>query len=155
MTSCVEKTGDKVERAISSQFTKLGVVCGKYPRRTILLSILFTVVCGAGFMRWSTENRTEKLWVPQNTLAEVERTNYESYYESLSRFNNAIVQADVKGENVLTKDRLVEAMSMHNAIVTTKATVEYPVDSGVDVQYNFTDLCTPFFGACQDPAYAG
>ena len=65
------------------------------------------------------------------------------------------MQADVKGENVLTKERLVEAMSMHNAIVTTKATVEYPVDSGVDVQYNFTDLCTPFFGACQDPEYAG
>ena len=60
----IEKFGNTIEGFISAQFNKLGRMVGTYPRRTIIATILVTVICGAGFTQWKTENRADKLWVP-------------------------------------------------------------------------------------------
>lgn len=105
-------------------------------------------ICGAGFVRWSTENRSEKLWVPQNTLAEEETSIHQEYFGSENRFNSMIVQsqsdANVNANvnaNVLTKENLMQAMKMHQKITSTVVTVD-------DTDYTFLDLCTPAGGSC-------
>lgn len=138
-----------MEIFISTIFARLGQHVSQKPRQTIVLSILLTAICGAGFARWTTENRPDKLWVPQGTIAEVETQDYERFFGSSSRFNTIIVQAENKGDNVLTKQRLEDALKMHFEIETQKATVE-----GKD--YSLLDLCTKggscasrFDGVCQ------
>eukprot|EP00557_Chaetoceros_sp_GSL56_P006937 CAMPEP_0176499398 /NCGR_PEP_ID=MMETSP0200_2-20121128/12903_1 /TAXON_ID=947934 /ORGANISM="Chaetoceros sp., Strain GSL56" /LENGTH=920 /DNA_ID=CAMNT_0017897809 /DNA_START=84 /DNA_END=2846 /DNA_ORIENTATION=- len=135
MTSCVEKYGNKVESFITRIFGQVGNYVSTKPRQTIVLSFLLTAICGAGFARWTTENRAEKLWVPQDTIAEIETRIYESYFGSSSRFNTIIIQADTARDNVLTRERLEAAIKMHLEIETNKATVE-----GDD--YTLLDLCT-------------
>jgi len=124
MATCTEKFGDKVEGFIGGQFQKIGKYAGMKPKRTIAFAFILTALCGAGFMRWSTENRADKLWVPQGTTAEIETERYQEYFGGTTRFNQLIVQASVEDDNVLTKDRLVDAMKMHLQIISEEATVD-------------------------------
>ena len=141
--SCTEKFGDKVEDGISSVFHKVGGWVGKNPIRTILLCLVLTVICGIGFIRWTTENRSDELWVPQNTEAEIETEQYMSYFSGNARINTMLVQNVNVGSNILTKELLIEAMQMSEEIQTEKATVERE-------QYDFTDLCVKSGGSCVD-----
>ena len=108
MSSCTESFGNAVESAIQSAFSAVGSFVGKRPRQTILYAIILTVICGAGFMRWETENRGEKLWVPQDTTAEAEAAQYETLFPRTSRFNTMILQTSPPGGNVLTKEILLD-----------------------------------------------
>ena len=140
MASCIEAFGDKVETTIGGAFGRLGKFVGSKPRKTIGLAIVLTVLCGVGFLRWSTENRGEELWVPQDTDAEDETDRYQAYFAADARFNTMIIEAS-NGGNVLTKDTLVDAMKMHNQIATVVSTTD-----GMD--YTLTDLCVPAGGSC-------
>lgn len=141
MESCTEKFGNKVEGFIAGNFSKVGSYVGLKPRRTIAFVIVLTALCGAGFARWTTENRADKLWVPQGTVAETETEEYQQYFGSSSRFNSIIVQANIQGENVLTKARLEDAMKMHKKIESEVATVDKE-------DYTFLDLCTKSGRSC-------
>jgi len=144
MASCTEKVGNKVESSIASKFSSLGKLVGTHPKKAILFAILLTACTGAGFIRWTTENRQEKLWVPQNTDAEKETERYEGHFDSASRLNLVIVQANQDGDNVLTKERLIDAMKMHTKIATEVAKVD-------GKEYTFeNDLCLPGGGVCKD-----
>lgn len=148
---CVEKFGNTIEGFISTQFNKLGRLVGTYPRRTIIAAFLVTVICGAGFTQWKTENRADKLWVPQNTIAETETELYESYFSSIARFNTIIIEAKEEGGNVLTKERLLDAIKMHSKIESVSAEVEEDEDS----PYMLTDLCMQGRDTCVDPSLGG
>ncbi len=141
MTTCTDAFESKVDGAIGSFFSKLGLYVGKNPKKTIVLSFLLMAICGIGFLRWETENREAKLWVPQGTTAQAETEMYESYFSTSSRFNTAIVQTNQDGGNVLTKESLVEAMQLHKEIATSVATID-------GAEYTLVDLCTKAGGAC-------
>lgn len=141
MPNCIESFGNKVETSIASVYSSIGGWVGTRPKKTIALCLLLTILCGIGFLRWETENRSEELWVPQNTVAETETQDYEQYFQSTSRFNNMIVQRSTAGANILTKDTLLEAMEMHTQIETKIAAVD-------DKNYALLDLCVRSGGAC-------
>jgi hypothetical protein len=140
----------RIDHSQAGAFSHLGNAVGAAPRKTLALTILLTVVCGAGFVTRETENRGEELWVhvPQDTIAEKETINYEQYFGATTRFNTMIVQASVAQENVLTKERLVEAMQMHEEIETNQAVVD-------SVTYTLTDLCAKSGGSCVSGPSAG
>lgn len=136
----IEKFGNTIEAFISTQFNKIGRIVGTYPRRTIIATILVTVICGAGFTQWTTENRADKLWVPQNTIAEAETVLYESYFQSVARLNSIIVESKESGENVLTKESLVDAMKMHTKIYTSTVDIADEETEKTET-YQLSDLC--------------
>jgi len=138
--SCSETFGNTIDNFISSQFHKLGFQVGLKPKLSLVFAILLTAICGAGFSRFETEDRADKLWVPQNTIAENEKNLNDKYFPSESRFNSIIVQA-TNDENVLSKQVLLDAMKMHNEIATESATVD-------DEDYDFQQLCTSAGGSC-------
>lgn len=143
-SSCVESFGNQVETFIAGLFHSLGGIVGRHPRKTILASIVLTVIMGYGFTSWETENRGEELWVPQDTIAEEETGMYQSYFPSSSRFNSLIVEGATTNssvKNVLTKSHLEEAMKLHKEIETGVATVD-------DVEYSFLELCTKAGESC-------
>lgn len=94
-----------------------------------------------GMVKLNTENRLEKLWFPQDTEAHVEGEKFrgsieegiEGYFPPTARFESIIVNAG-SGGNVLTKERLISVMKMHNDI--TSGVSEYEGKS-----YTLTDLC--------------
>jgi Niemann-Pick C1 protein len=153
--SCIEASGDKADKFISFCFGKLGLWVGHNPRKTIGLSLLLTVLCGIGFLRWTTENRGDELWVPQNTKAEAETEVYKTYFGGNARINAMLVQSALVGENVLTKELLISALQMHEVIQAENATADttnYAGDMFVGEEYNFVDLCVRVGGSCVDYA---
>lgn len=140
MSSCVERFGETVEAFIGSAFYSLGLKVGNRPRWTIGLALLATVIMGAGFATWEVENREDKLWVPQNTIAEEETNAYQALFPTTSRFNQMIVQGK-SSKNVLTKEALVGVMTMHSEI----ASQEITVDGETLILEN---ICTKAGGSC-------
>jgi len=134
---CIERIGNGIETSIYGFFSKIGNFIGNRPKVTIALSVLLTVACGAGFTQWTTESRPEKLWVPQDTQAELETELYTEYFDSNVRFNNLLVQAAADG-NVLTKEILMQAMEMHYEIQTKNSTVTI---DGVEKTNTLLTLC--------------
>lgn len=167
--SCVESVGNKVDESIVSIFLKLGRFCSYRPKTTIALALTIAVACAGGIAKLTTENRPDKvflhgfalvrssfvrclthsaprslafqLWVPQNTEAEKEQDAFLSYFPPTSRFENVIASGNPDGSNVVSKERLVEAMEMHGSIETGKSIYE-------GKEYTLTDLCTPAGGTC-------
>ncbi len=140
MASCTERFGDKVDGFIAGNFYSLGTYVGLRPRLTIAIAFLLTVLMGAGFATWETENRPEELWVPQDTIAETETEMYRSHFPSSSRFNQIIFRA-TSGQNVLTKETVVDAMKVHKDIETKDITVDGKT-------YILQDICTIAGGSC-------
>jgi Niemann-Pick C1 protein len=127
----------KVEDFVGGGFYWLGAnYVGTKPKLMIALCFLLTVIiAGPGFAMWETENRQEKLWVPQDTQASQETLQYESRFPRNARFNSMIVQG-AGGANVLTKESLEQAMNLHLEIETEQTEVD-----GDD--YVLIDLCSP------------
>jgi len=144
-----EAVGDKVDESIHSFFYKIGHFCSFRPKTTIAISMGVAILCAMGMAKLTTENRPEKLWVPQNTQGEQEQDQYLSYFPPTSRFQNVIVTAKKSNANVLTKGYLLDVMKMHDSIETG-------VSEHDEEKYTFTDLCTSAGGSCatQDPGNA-
>jgi hypothetical protein len=71
------------------------------------------------------ENRSQELWTAQNTLAERDEQRYLSYFPPTARFENVIVSSTNNSDsNVLTKERLLDVMKMHESIETEVAYFE-------------------------------
>lgn len=139
-----ESIGNKIDEVISWTFYKTGHFVAFRPKLTILLSIIFAIVCGSGFINFTTESRPEKLWVPQGTTAATEEANFLKNFPPTGRFNTMIVTAgstNTNSNNVLTKDTLEQAIQLHREISTTVTTYN-------DNDYTLTDLCTRAGGSC-------
>eukprot|EP00980_Cylindrotheca_fusiformis_P028513 scaffold22607_cov123-Cylindrotheca_fusiformis.AAC.10 len=128
----------KVEDFIGGGFYWLGAnYVGAKPKLMIILCFVLTIImAGPGFAMWETENRQEELWVPQDTQAEEETEQYESFFPRNARFNTMIVQSASNGKNVLNKASLEEAMNLHMKIENKTVEVE-------GEEYSLTDVCAP------------
>lgn len=140
---CSQAIGDKVDKGISSFFFRIGQFVANRPIITIVGCLLVAGGFGAGLAVLKTESRVEKLWVPQNTIAEEETTRFQEYFPE-DRVSLVVVQSNSSSDrNVLTKDRLLSAMNMHNDILTREAKHE-------DELYTLPDVCTRIGGTCAD-----
>lgn len=133
--------GNKIESGISGAFHRLGSNIAKRPKTTLALTMTLAIACGVGVRTLTTENRPEKLWVPQDTKAELETIQYNGYFPRSSRINNVIVESAKSGENILTKESLVSVMKLHQNIETKESENE-------GEKSTYTDLCTASGGAC-------
>ena len=149
MATCTESVGNKINGGIEGFFQHIGRFVASRPKTTLLLSILLAAVCGSGVAMLKTEDRPEKLWVPQGTLAEKETDMYNEYFPRTSRFNSIIVQSiDKDNTNILTKDLLIEAMKMHTSIESGISTTD-------KTPYTLVDLCTKNGGSCVNSGTEG
>jgi predicted RND superfamily exporter protein len=134
--SCSESAADKVDSSISGLFYRLGLFCNGRPKTTIGIALAVSILCAMGMAKLNTENRPDKLWVPQNTEAEVEQKQFLSFFPANSRFQSVIASSiDESSKNVLTKSQLVNMMKLHESVETDVSEYE-------GTKYTFTDLCT-------------
>ena len=116
-SECSEALGNKVDSTIDSFFKKLGLHVFSCLKITIILTIVLDVACGSGLAVLTSKNRPEKLWVPQDTMAEQETVKYKSIYKPNYCLNNVLItSSDENNKNVLYKYILVCAMKLHKNI---------------------------------------
>lgn len=144
MSQCIEKVGNGIDSFIAGFFLRLGRWVARHPRKAIGASIVLTAILGVGIASsLETEARGEELFVPQDTQAADETDAYESYFPPLSRFEQILVQSSGSdgSANVLTKERLVEAMKMHLSIESGTSFTD-------GVEYDLLTLCTKGGNTC-------
>ena len=64
--TCLSNCSHFVQHGLETIFGNIGRIVGRNPWPTIFLSVTLTCLFGLGFMNWTTESRTEKLWVTFN-----------------------------------------------------------------------------------------
>lgn len=100
--------------------SRLGRLIGKSPVLTILIAVLVAALCGIGMLKFVQENRSDKLWNPQDSKALAHKKIVETRYPVASRLNVALFEST----NVLSS-QLVKAVS--NELVLDFATFAFRI----------------------------
>jgi predicted RND superfamily exporter protein len=139
-TSLLQTLSDKVNAALSTSFGDLGHALGLYPARFMLLTFVIVIACGMGFSDFTTENRAEKLWIPQGTTAQADSLKFTSNYNNPFRINYVIALAS-GSSNFLTKTNLLELMDLHDEVEAAEVTAPDPVTGEKDATWDLNNLC--------------
>ena len=103
-------------RLLERIFAFTGRVIATHPWLTIGLCLLTVGICSIGFCRYKAENRTDKLFVPQDSEAIKDLDKAEQYFQLKVREETVLLEAVSEG-NVLTPDCLKEALKIHREII--------------------------------------
>lgn len=129
-----------IEAPLSRAFHRLGWWVGGNPWKTILFSALFCIATISGVVKYTTENRDFKLWVPQDSVAQGGREYVTAMFSGKSRRQSIIFVAENNG-NILTDSLLEDVQEIWDEVRAITATVD-----GAEVTYQ--DLCEQAGPSC-------
>lgn len=81
----LQRFSKAIEGTMQSGFYKLGYAIAGRPVITILISLAVTAAFGAGMATFTSENRSEKLWVPQDSIAQAHRQFFDATFNGQTR----------------------------------------------------------------------
>ena len=95
-------------------FFRLGSQIGKHPWITIALALLFAGLCGIGMIKFTQENRGEKLWNPQDSVAQKNKKWVEDRYPPTSHVSNVLYEdSDVLTPEVIVAVSIIGIMAFY------------------------------------------
>eukprot|EP01052_Picozoa_sp_SAG31_P026822 SAG31_NODE_2458_length_5661_cov_2.020137_7_plen_259_part_00 len=155
--SGLRKCSSFVENLLGGLFDKLGGFAARRPFVTICVSVLFCLACMSGFAVMESENRGDKLWVPQDTLGQEQADYMRDTYGSQPRKEEFVTVANMAGA-ALSKPVLLEVMRLYEVMLQVTAeggeTLAKKVITAeqaaplTPAAYNLTSLCISRGGAC-------
>ncbi|XP_068757015.1 patched domain-containing protein 3-like isoform X2 [Montipora capricornis] len=108
-------------------FGCLGKGIAKHPLVTISASVVFVTVCSVGFVWFESENRTVKLFIPQDSQALDDLNTAEKYFRVKNREEIILLVASSNHPNVLAPECLQQAFEAYHAVVGLPSYVDYCV----------------------------
>lgn len=102
-------------------FGWFGEGIAKHPLLTIPLCLVFVSICSVGFAWMNVENRTEKLFIPQNSKAMEDLNAAEKYFPVRFREEIVLLVASSDPPNVINRGCLEQALEVHQAVVELKS----------------------------------
>jgi hypothetical protein len=106
--------GSSVNNGIATIMYKIGHFDATHPKLVISLALLFTVLCATGMTRFETENRSEKLWVPQDSQTLVDYEEYQLNYGVSPRQNCLILEST--SSNIVTAAATQDLNELHGQL---------------------------------------
>lgn len=108
-------------RLLEQFFGRFGEGIAKHPLFTIPVCLVFVSICSVGFVWLKAENRTEKLFIPQDSQAIKDLDIAEKYFRIKIREEIVLLVASSDSKNVLTGKCLEQALEVHEAVVKLKS----------------------------------
>lgn len=108
-------------RRLEHFFGWFGEGIAKHPLFTIPVCLVFVSICSVGFVWLKAENRTEKLFIPQDSQAIKDLDVAEKYFRVKIRGEIILLVASSDSGNVLTRDCLQQALEAHEAVLKLKS----------------------------------
>eukprot|EP00095_Tigriopus_kingsejongensis_P005354 maker-scaffold34_size539781-snap-gene-1.9 protein:Tk05354 transcript:maker-scaffold34_size539781-snap-gene-1.9-mRNA-1 annotation:"hypothetical protein DAPPUDRAFT_306990" len=90
-----------------------GMYVARHPILVIVVSLLITSLSGLGFLRFSSESRAEKLWIPSDSPYLENKAWLDKNYPQTRRNHLALFVAE---KNILTPEGIMEMLIMHQKI---------------------------------------
>jgi len=118
--NCLSNFSHAVQHNLETLFGNIGRVVGRNPWLTILLSVIISGSFAAGFANWTTESRVNKLWIPQNTLAEQHSVWVSDTFGFETRTEKIMLRPKNEG-NVLTAKYVEQYWMAHNVMINYTA----------------------------------
>jgi predicted RND superfamily exporter protein len=117
---------------------------GNRPGAYIVFSLLLTAAACSGFSDFKSENRSEKLWIPQGTQAQDDSTAFTAVFSNPFRINWLIAEPTSASTNMLSKASLQSLMALHDDIEAIEAQSDDEIT--LDEPVNLKDLCYEMYG---------
>ncbi|XP_078372535.1 patched domain-containing protein 3-like [Oculina patagonica] len=114
-------------RLLERFFAWYGEAIAKHPLITIQICIVFVSVCSVGFVWFQTENRTEKLFIPQSSKAIADLNTAEKYFRVKIREEIILLVASSDHPNVLSPECLKQAYKAHKAVMELESYSDFCV----------------------------
>ena len=111
-------------------FYKFGLVIGKRPWWTIIISVIFCLICTAGTVFWNENTDDEQLWTPYGSPFVSEREWILQNFPKDTRYETVILSSEEK--NVLTADTIKYIMKLHQMVENIAIS---------ESEINYQDLC--------------
>eukprot|EP00307_Rebecca_sp_RCC1486_P000190 CAMPEP_0119422042 /NCGR_PEP_ID=MMETSP1335-20130426/27261_1 /TAXON_ID=259385 /ORGANISM="Chrysoculter rhomboideus, Strain RCC1486" /LENGTH=924 /DNA_ID=CAMNT_0007447473 /DNA_START=32 /DNA_END=2803 /DNA_ORIENTATION=+ len=122
-----------VERTVSRAFGRIGLLVGRHPVASIVLSVLFALALASGLTKVRFEARSHKLYIPQNDFMADDRRYIEGTFGETPEPGILIVSRK-DGAPIDDHDTVSEVLSLHDRVTTLA--IEY---MGRNVSYG--DVC--------------
>ncbi|ODN02586.1 Patched domain-containing protein 3, partial [Orchesella cincta] len=116
----------KIVGSLERFFYRWGYQIGLTPVPFIVACVILTVLCGIGLLRFTPENRPDKLWIPWNSEFVKDTEWLNKNFPSPFRFHYAIITA----EDVLQPKVLDVLLEIHNKVKEIEAST-----------YKWKDIC--------------
>ena len=120
-------------RWIESFFYGLGSLVAKYPLLVILLCFLILGSLASGLAFIKIENKTENLYIPQNSKSISNLNKAESYGFYRPSRNTEVILLNDAGTNVLTEQCFQDALMLHKLVTNIPGFIKLclPITQGV------------------------
>ena len=120
-------------RWIETFFSGLGGLVAKYPLLVIFLCFLIMGSLASGLAFMKIENRTEKLYIPQNSKSISNLNKAESYGFYRPSRNTEVILLSHAGTNVLTEQCFQDALALHELVTNIPGFIKLclPITQGV------------------------
>lgn len=110
--SCLKRVSNFITGSLENGFYRLGKLVGGSPWITILISLIVSGSCLIGLMEFTQESRGDKLWTPEDSLAQKHKNWVDANFPTEVRVSIALVVAG----DVLTPLILKEALMIHQKV---------------------------------------
>jgi predicted RND superfamily exporter protein len=134
-----ERLAQKVDAIGMSFFGQLGLKVALSPYLTLVLSTICIGIGMVGFLNYTEEARTEKLWIPQDSTAITHKNYVESTFAQGSS-NTIFLLSPTRGGNALNPEMIRAAWELHDRVLAIE-TLALPNNFGFDGMYNFINSC--------------
>jgi hypothetical protein len=105
-----------VDNALGDLYESLGHTAAVHSFKVIALTVALCLGCMAGFgCCWETENRSDKLWVPQETIGQDQAEYMRATYGEAPRREEIVAAATAAG-GALSKAMLLEWLRLHEGM---------------------------------------
>jgi len=113
--SPLQRLSTAFDNALRSFFFHLGYTVASYPSRTITLAVFVALACGAGVIKFHTEDNAEVLWAPQNSLAVEHDETINMYFDSQGQIG-IIFTSESGNDDIATQSGLLQMISVLEAV---------------------------------------
>mmetsp|Transcript_22970 Transcript_22970/g.34468 ORF Transcript_22970/g.34468 Transcript_22970/m.34468 type:complete len:929 (-) Transcript_22970:474-3260(-) len=113
--STLQRISTAFDQALRSFFFHLGYTVASYPGRTIALAVFVALTCGAGVIKFHTEDDAEVLWAPQNSLAVEHDETINMYFDSPGQIGIIFTSKSGK-DDIATQLGLLQMITVLEAV---------------------------------------
>eukprot|EP00004_Rigifila_ramosa_P003663 TRINITY_DN1390_c0_g1_i1.p1 TRINITY_DN1390_c0_g1~~TRINITY_DN1390_c0_g1_i1.p1 ORF type:complete len:911 (+),score=232.44 TRINITY_DN1390_c0_g1_i1:102-2735(+) len=133
----------------------MGMYTGLYPYRVLLITGIISIVCMSGLTRMDdySETKSEKLWVPQDSVSFDDQDYIENAFGPDPWYARImVINPEEEGANVLSQDTLLKLLELEQSVfslVKIQGGVEYSLRGDANNPNAFR-LCLPVYPEAAD-----
>lgn len=122
----LKKLSNLITGTLETGFFKLGCLVARYPWPFIAIDLLLCVALIPGVIFLKQESRTDKLWVPQGSQAQLDKKWVDEKFPNKIRFSNAIFE---NNNEVLTPEIMKDMLAFDKKVKSIRKDNEYDWES--------------------------